>query len=58
MGISLCGCSQILQIYACKLIVGDELLIVGVDLYLLLLDVVISPTIGVESFYIHLIVPL
>ena len=33
VGISVCSCSQILQIYACTMVGGDELFISGVDVY-------------------------
>ena len=45
VGLIVCGCRQIIQIYVCKMMGGDEVLIYGVDLDLLLLDVVICPTI-------------
>ena len=51
--IELGGCSQILQIYVCKLIGGDELLISGFYSYLFFIAVVICPTIGGGSFYLH-----
>ena len=58
VGIELCGFSQILQIYVCKLIVGDEFLIDGVDSDLLLLAVVICTTIVGGLFYLRYIVLL
>ena len=58
VGIELCGCSQILQIYVCKLIVGDEFLIDGVDSDLLLLAVVICTAIVGGLFYLRYIVLL
>ena len=53
MGLTVCGCRQIIQIYVCKMMGGDEVLIYGVDLDLLLLDVVICPTIEGGSFHLH-----
>ena len=45
VGIEVCCCSQILQIFVCKLIGGDEFLNLGVYSDLFLLAVVICPTI-------------
>ena len=56
--LAVCGCSQILQIYLCRLIVRDELLIDGVYLEWLLILVVISPTIGGGSIDLRCIVPV
>ena len=56
--LAVCGCNQILQIYVCKMIVGYEFLIVGVDSELLLISVVTCLTIGGESFHIVCIVAL
>ena len=58
VGIVVCGCSQIIQIYVCKLIGGDKFLIYGLDSDLLFLDVVICNTIGGGSFHLNIIVPL
>ena len=58
VGLVVCSCSQILQIYVCKMIVGYEFLIVGVDSELLLISVVTCPTVGGESFHIVCIVAL
>ena len=51
--LAVCGCSQIIQIYVCKLIGGDEVLIYQVDSDLLLLAVVICPTIWGGRFHLH-----
>ena len=45
VGLAVHGCSQILQIYVCKLIIGDEFLIDELDSDLLLLAVVICTAI-------------
>ena len=58
VGLVVCSCSQILQIYVCKMIVGYEFLIVGVDSELLSISVVTCLTIGGESFHIVCIVAL
>ena len=58
VGIAVCVCSQILQIYVCKLIVGEELFIAGMDSDLLLFVVLICPTIGGGIFHLRYIVPL
>ena len=52
----MCSCIQILQIYGCKMIGGDELLVSGVDPELLLLAVVICIAIGGGSCHICYIV--
>ena len=43
VGILVCSCSQILQIFMCKLIGGNQLLVSVVDSDLSLLEVVICP---------------
>ena len=53
VGLAVCVCSQIIQIYACTLISGDELLIAGLYLYLSFLAVFICPTIGGGSLYLR-----
>ena len=58
VGLTLCGCNQILQICACGLIGGDKFLILCVYLYRLLPASVICPTIGGGSIYLRCIVPL
>ena len=58
MGITVCGCNLILQICACRLIGGDELLIVWAYLDLSLPAVVIFPMIGGGSLYLWFIFPL
>ena len=58
VGLVVCGCSIIFQIYVCKLIGGDAFLIFRVELDLLLFTVVICPTIGGGSLYLCCIVPL
>ena len=50
MGITVCGRNRILQICACRLIGGDEYLILWADLDWLLYALVICPTIGSGSF--------
>ena len=56
--ISVCSCSQIIQIYVCKMIGRDELLIARVNLDLFLLGVLICPKIGCGSFHLDCILPL
>ena len=50
--IEVCGCNRILQIYTCKLIGGDELLIAWVNLDWFFPAAVIFPTIGYRSLYL------
>ena len=58
MGILLCSCSQIIQIYACTLIGWDELFIDRLYLYLSLLDVFVCTMIGGGILYLRCKVPL
>ena len=58
VGLEACGCSQIIQICACRLIGGDEFLIAWADLYWLLTAVLIFLTIGYVSLYLCCIFPL
>ena len=57
VGLTVCGCNWIIQICACRLIGGDEFLIVWAYLDLFLPAVVICPITGVGSIYLHCIVP-
>ena len=56
VGLAVCSCIKILQIYGCKMIGGAELLVSGVDPELLLLAVVICIAIGGGSCHICYIV--
>ena len=55
-GLLVCGCSQIILIYVCKMIGRVELLISGVDSDLWFIAVLICPTSGGGSFYLRCIV--
>ena len=50
VGLSVCGYSQIILIYLCKLIAGDEFLVAGVYSELLLLAIGICSTIRGGNF--------
>ena len=58
VGIVVCGFNKNIYRYVCKMIGGNGVFIVGVDLELLLLAVEICPVIGGGSLYLHCIVPL
>ena len=58
VGLVVCGCSKILQMYVCMMIDGGEFLISGVDSDLIFLAVVICPKIVGRSFNLQFIVPL
>ena len=50
VGLAVCNCSKIFQIYVCKLIGGGEFSIYGVDSDLFLFAVLICPTIVSGKF--------
>ena len=58
VGPAVCSCRQIIQIYMCKLIGGDEFFITGVYFYELFLALAICPTIIGGSIYLRCIVLL
>ena len=58
VGLTVCGCNQIIQICGCWLIGGKKLLIFWANLDWLLPAVVICPTIGGSIIYLRCIVPL
>ena len=58
VGITVCGCNQILQICGCRLIIGEEFLVVWDNLYWFLPVVAICPTIEGGSIYLHFIFPI
>ena len=58
VGITVCGCNQIIQICGFRLIGGKEYLIFWSNLYWFLPAVIIFPTIEGGSLYLCLIVPL